>query len=733
MSAELIEQLLKSFRLTLTNIKIYPFSSPIVEKQISDLYTIIKELLKDNTFVAISEMDGKLFVNDHEYKAKDPMSISNITNTTKFFLQAGIKSITFKKELTITELKDFLEGITQRHPKLTIKEFLLRTIKEKNIKNVSIDEIEYVTILKTEQDIKSILNILSQPISGLNDLVSTLGQVFNEIDKIQDEKSKNNLINMIAKHVSKLDTSIVCELFTQPLPQKIESSGFKLQVFNNLTKQNVEEIFNEIINWCKQLRKQTSSESEYIERLQHLKEFIKLIVHSPISKLVPIEVFEELFKIGLLDALPEWVLQQKEEKKSWIQQLDEFLSTNEPTKLLQEQFLKNLNENIEKLSIIGLDDKIEKIIQLMSENFTNPVVKLRQLAASSMVDISNKLSQYQKVHHLKSLINNILKILVKEQDDTAFSQHIVTLKNSLSTLIISQDYNSFKDYLQHLILISHEIENIYPERARTIRSLAELVFHQTKESIIAVLEEQQENKIEKILWFLQLLGKISIDLIINAIISCKNCIIIDRLTSLLLNIDDQQAVIERLGSYLTQQTSVHKLARIIEILDRFNFDFSTQLRNLYPYTSYANKIAILNYLQKKATEENLTWLSALLSNEEEKILEHVIDILIHLDYRYSSDRLIRLLNTKNSDLKKRVCIALGIFKEPKAIPKLKKIIKSKKTLFKKGESLDVRITATWALGNFISLPEIKMFFQKLALNSKDTAISNIAKEILQRK
>lgn len=727
------EQLLKQFRLTLTNLRIYPPSSPIIEKQVSELYSTLKELLKDNTFVVISEMDGKIFINEQEYQARDPISISNVTNLVNFFVQSAIKSITFKKELTINELKDVLQGLTLRQPKLTTKEIITRIIKEKDIKNISIDEVEYITVLKTDQSVKSILSTLSQPISGLNDLITTLGQVFNELEKIQDEKTKNNLINTIAKHISKLDLSIIRDLFTQQLPPKIESSGLKLQVFNNLTRQHVEEIFNEIITWCKQLRKQTTNEAEYLEELQHLKEFIKLVVNSPVSKLVPIEVFEELFKIGLLDALPEWVTQQKEEKKSWIQQLDEILNTNEPTKLLQEQFLKNLEENIEKLSIIGLEDKIEKIISLMTENLTNPVIKLRQLAAVSINDISNKLCQHQKVKHIKNITANLIRLLIKEQDNTIFEQYITTLKTCLSSLVINQNFDSFSEYAQQLLLTAEEIQKIFPERTKVIKSLFNTVFQQTKESMLSVLKESQDGNIEKILWFLRMVGKEAVDFIINAITESKSNILTENLLLLLFAIKEQQEIINNIKSYLTPQTPSFKLAKIIEVLDRFNYDFSEELQNLYNYTSYANKIAILNYLQKRPNEKNLLWLTSLLDTEEEQILEYLVDILTYLEYKPATEKLIKLLNTKNVDLKKRVCISLGVFKETKAVSKLKKIISSKKTLFTKGEPLDLRITACWALGNYITLPEVKTFFQTLAKNTKDTAIANVAKEILQQK
>ena len=243
----LVEQLLKSFRMTLVNIKIYPVTSPLIEKQINELFSVLKQILQEETILTISEVDNKIFINDKEYIGKDPASIANITPVTQFFLQSGIKSITFKKEIELEELKIILLALSVKKPKVSTKEFVNQIIKEKNIKNVAIDEVEYISITKSDQSVKSILNIISQPVSDLPELINVLGTSFNELDKIKDEKTKKNVTDAIIKYVSSLDTNLIKELFVQPLPQKIEETGFKQQLFNNLTKQNVEEIFNEII------------------------------------------------------------------------------------------------------------------------------------------------------------------------------------------------------------------------------------------------------------------------------------------------------------------------------------------------------------------------------------------------------------------------------------------------------------------------------------------------------
>ncbi|MCS7231471.1 MAG: hypothetical protein RMJ67_04995 [Elusimicrobiota bacterium] len=231
-----INNLLKLFRLSLTNIKIYPITSPVVENQINELYNLLKQILQEKTFITISEMDGKIFINEEEYHSKDPISISNITYLAQFFIQTGIKSISFKKELLLEELKSFIVALTYKKTNISTKEIIKQIIEKHNIKNIAIDEVEYITVLRSDKTLKNILQTISQPISNFTDLMKVLNNVLPELDKIQDEETKKKIISTIAKQLSNLDTHILSDLLTNPLPQKFEQLELKQQILNNLTK-----------------------------------------------------------------------------------------------------------------------------------------------------------------------------------------------------------------------------------------------------------------------------------------------------------------------------------------------------------------------------------------------------------------------------------------------------------------------------------------------------------------
>ncbi len=723
-----IEILIKSFRLALTNIRMYPVTSTLVEKPISDFYSIIKQLCTFLPEVVIAELDNKIYVNTIECSGREALVSAN--QLVQIFIQAGIKSITFRPNITLEELKEILIALSTKKQKTTTKELLKQVIQEKGIQNVAIDEVEFITVSKSDSVVKSILNQLSVAPSNLSELMNILSNVYTELDKVTNKETKQQIQEKIVKYISSLDAQTISDLFSQPLPPKIEQSGLKQQVFNNLTKQKVEETFNEIITWCKRLRNEVSSEIEYLEKLSHLRDFIRLVINSPVSKLIPIEIFEELFKVGLIDVLPEWVTEKKQ-KKSWIAELDELLNSNEPVKLLQESFITSLNDTLDKLCVIGLDDKIEKITTMMVENLQNPVIKLRQLASSSLNTITKQIVKYGKDAIVRKLVGNIINLLIKEQDETVVKQYIEIFFDSFVSMIIAKDYQTFIDYAQQLLKFALELYSVSSEKSKLIYDMFNKVFNSTKEILGEDFASGKEEYIIPILWFLNYIGDNSIEILVSTSIKTENV----KVRQMILNIlkDRVEKVAEVIKKMVTPKTPSREINKIIDILNQLDYDFSETFISLFPYTTYANKIAIINYVYKYPTEHNIEWLVSLLDSDDLQIIEYIVDIITSLEISSSVPKLIKLLKTDNIDIKKRVCVALGTLKNVIAVKPLRKILMSRPKFFGliKGQPMELRMVACWALGNFITLPEIKSLFIKIA-NSKDQPIANSVKEMLQK-
>ncbi len=222
----------------------------------------------------------------------------------------------------------------------------------------------------------------------------------------------------------------------------------------------------------------------------------------------------------------------------------------------------------------------------------------------------------------------------------------------------------------------------------------------------------------------------SIELMVSILTKTQNPTILKLILQILKS---EPKVVDIIKNLLTPQIPSKDLHYLINIIQEFDYDFSKELISLYNFSTYANKIAIINYVQKFPNENNINWLVELLDEKEPQITEYVIDIITSLEIKSAIHKLIKLLNTKNIELKKRVCIALGVLKDVTAIPYLKKIVLATKKFFGliPAEPQEIRLVACWSLGNFILIPEVKNLFIKLS-NSKDTAISSAAKSILTK-
>jgi len=284
------------------------------------------------------------------------------------------------------------------------------------------------------------------------------------------------------------------------------------------------------------------------------------------------------------------------------------------------------------------------------------------------------------------------------------------------------------EYGRKLLKFAVEVSRVMPDRTKQVFSLFRGVFEATKDVLASDLVAGQREHREPILWFLGFLGDTSVELLVSTLAKTED----PTLRKVILQIlKTQPHSVEAIKEMLIPKTPGRELYRLLNVLEEFDYDFSENLYELFNFTSYANRIAIINYVYKRQTEKNIQWLMSLLDSEDTKVLEYVVDMITSLELKHAVPKLIKLLKTQNTELKRRICVALGVLREAEAIKPLKKLLFSKPRLFGllKGEPLEVRLAACWALGNFVSLPEVKGLFLKLT-KSKEKPLASSAKEVL---
>ena len=138
----------------------------------------------------------------------------------------------------------------------------------------------------------------------------------------------------------------------------------------------------------------------------------------------------------------------------------------------------------------------------MSENLQNPVVKLRQLAASSLNTITKQLTKYNKTKVATKIVSNLIALMLKEKDESILKQYFEIINDSMLNMIINKNYINFHGYGQQLLKYATDIYSSMPKKAELIYELFDKIFISTKDILaqdILVLEDEQR---DSIFWFL---------------------------------------------------------------------------------------------------------------------------------------------------------------------------------------------------------------------------------------
>jgi hypothetical protein len=288
---DVIGNLIKTFHLAVTYLKIYPPTSQMVANTFDVFAKTIQGIAEKNGTLTLSELSGKLLVDGKESDSREVQLIAN--NVLKLFSQKKIQSITFRSGITREELLDFLTSIIRKK-----REELAA------FPHIGLDQTVYVAMIKGEEAVVKITEMIKETGGEIVGLIKTIRESYDLIDQIPDGASKAQAQDRLAQELAKQDTGVLREIFERELPIKIEESGLKPKLLNALSQEKIKDIFGEISTWYDEIRKKESSDFAAVDQLEKLKIFMQTVLHAPAAKEIPRQFFEELIRKGLMEQLP---------------------------------------------------------------------------------------------------------------------------------------------------------------------------------------------------------------------------------------------------------------------------------------------------------------------------------------------------------------------------------------------------------------------------------------------
>ncbi|OGS21767.1 MAG: hypothetical protein A2252_06465 [Elusimicrobia bacterium RIFOXYA2_FULL_39_19] len=693
LNIELAARIIKSFRSTISNYRIYPTGSQIVVNSLTVLLNAINEHLNANDSFTISEAHHKMLIDGQEVKSLTDSFLLTLLG------ELEIQSMTFQKGITLEHLAYFLELITTKD-KIKLKEIVGKItdiLKSKNITSIAVDTVKYVAVKDGEEVVSKISGLVDNIQTDPAAFMTSLRDIYDSMDTIQDKNSKKEITDLLAKKISSMDPSSIKDFFDRPLPSKIEQSGLKDSVLSSLPQDKIRDIFDEITSWYDDIQRNSKSEFEAIEKLSGLKSFLNKILTSPQARNIPFRFFEELLRVGVLEELPVWI---KKEEPTLILKIDKLLEGDAIT-LLDPPVRDTLAAMVKQLCQSELSDMAEKLTNKLAENLKQPQLKVRSDTIRTLMEIYDIIVTFHKEKILKNMEITFLSMFEKERNIEIYAALVNLLTKRVIQLLLN---NAPQEAIEILQLIKR---HLYPqtEGDKERRDVTNEYFVRLTSEISPLLIAEMKSGIEKRQGYAITIITIMEDTMTSTladIIRESDDYRTRKTAAFALKNIGEKAVISFVNS-IALDTNTEVMRRIINIFDEFTgFNITNKIQELLKYPDPHVKKLLLRFLLKS----NHPNVKALLINElyNKDIAADIIKIISENRISEAIDELLNISTSTILAVQEELCMAFGLLLDTRAIPVLYKYIKIKKSFFggsKPNAPETVRMRAVWALGRFL--------------------------------
>src|SRR6185503_17223258 len=167
-------ELLNNLKLAVAQLRLYPKDSPQVAKMGTAAYQSLTTYLEGNPKLVLGAAPTGLLINGQRLTSKDFAFVMLESSLISFFLDAGIKSITFRKGASLEELLTFLDALVKKFWDVKEGKEINRRLQEERVMSISVDEFEYVAVGEGDLLIKDATKRLEKSGSKVSEIMKTL-------------------------------------------------------------------------------------------------------------------------------------------------------------------------------------------------------------------------------------------------------------------------------------------------------------------------------------------------------------------------------------------------------------------------------------------------------------------------------------------------------------------------------------------------------------------------------
>ncbi len=137
-------------------------------------YQAVARHLEHAPSLVLSQTPGGLLVDARKLAARDFATITLEASIVSLLLDAGIRSITFRRGVSMEELLTFLDALTHKFWEVREGKEINRLLREQRVVSIAVDEIEYVALTEGDLVIKDAARKLESGGALLGDFLQSL-------------------------------------------------------------------------------------------------------------------------------------------------------------------------------------------------------------------------------------------------------------------------------------------------------------------------------------------------------------------------------------------------------------------------------------------------------------------------------------------------------------------------------------------------------------------------------
>jgi HEAT repeat protein len=707
-------------RSAIVNARIYPEGSQMIDSALKGAHQALEACLQDSSPIVVSDLQGKLCVNGKELaEAKD---------FRPFLIQQEVQSLKFLKGLQLAEIASIVEALGKRKGQLEGGKTLGEWLKSKGVEHVQAEEVEFVELKKGEVVVQQVLSLLEQS-TDIPSLANSLGESYRLIGQLSDDTAKKDAQNRMASHLSGLPPHQLRELFEAKLPEQVESSDLRDNVVQTMSKEKLEETLEEVNKWYHQIKRESKSDFEAIEKLNSLKSFLGKVLHSPASKTVPFALYEELLNVGLIEQIPAGV--QKGENASLLAEVEDLIGRPDEA-LLELPVRQRFPELLKALCAMAMEEPLTKLTAKVLNNLHNPAPVAREAAIKTVRLFQDILASNRKEALFMQIVSTLHTLSESESSPDVYGPIAEALQVAAMELLVHWRFEDSAGLLATLRRHSREESPIGHRKKQWAAKAIQDFSSRGLEVICADLNAPLKDRQTGAYRVLVELGDEAVEPLVEAI---KRSV-------------DQRAkqaavqALKRLGpsvkDALLKQMGVgmagEALVKLIPILEDFaDASLLPTLTGLLHHPEANVRRQVAQLLAKVKDPKVQSLLASLLDDSEVEVQSEAVRLIGELKLKLATLEIARRLPDAKPVLQEEMCIALGNLGEKRAIPDLIRILESRKSFWQRTRGVpdSVRVRAIWALGQLLPDESAQQALSK-ALRESNPIVQRAAQSALAK-